>query len=152
MTNTTGLRGSRWTKIHKQGQANFESTANVIDITVGENRRQAEVTYETTQVRNYKKAAYWIFHSLEKANALDIIAMAAERVMSEVASASEDAPEFEVHDAKWSCEIENMGSGVFKARVSWVTSNEPELASEVMVNHEEEKPKKRGRHKKATAE
>lgn len=149
--NTTGLKGSRWTKIHQQGQANFESKSNVIDITVGEDRRQAEVTYETSQVRNYKKAAYWIFHSLEKANALDITAMAAERVLEEVVSASEDAPEFEVHDSKWSCEIQNMGGGVFKVRVSWSTSNESELPEEITVVQEEEevKPKKRTRRKKA---
>lgn len=119
MTNQMNLKGSRWTKVHAQGQANFASQNNVMDITIGKGRCQAEVTYETSLVRNFEKAAYWLLRSLKNANALEVLTMAAEKIQSEITNVTKDDENFAANGDKWTCEIEKLGKGVFKVRMSW---------------------------------
>ena len=78
----TELKKGRWVKVYEQGKANSaEENDNVMDITLGENRAQAEVTYT---VRTHRKAASWLIKYLEAANAVDVLAAAAERILAEV--------------------------------------------------------------------
>ncbi len=64
----TKLKQGRWVAIHEQGQANFEAKENIMDITVGSDRCQAEATY-TAATRTYQKAAYWMLRYLGHARA-----------------------------------------------------------------------------------
>ena len=119
------MKGSRWLKIHQPGQANFETADNVIDVQLGESRCQAEVVYNTKVVRNFKKAAYWLFHSLTVAQAdklYEIISEAYQQVQSEVENFDKDAEKFAAAGEGWNCEIENLGNGVFKTNVSWAVA------------------------------
>ena len=61
----TTLKQGRWVKIHEQGRANFETAENVMGITFGDNRYQAEATY-TAGTRTYRKAAYWMLRYLPR--------------------------------------------------------------------------------------
>lgn len=123
--NTPKLRGSRWAKIHEPGQGNFETKDNVMDITLGESRCQAEVLYNTKAVRTFKKAAYWLFHSLDSARASQlygIIAEAYEQVQSGVVDMDSEADKIEATGEGWNCLIESMGDGKFKAQLSWTAA------------------------------
>ena len=108
------LKQSRWVKIHEPGQANFEERDNIMDIVVGANRCQANVTYT---VRTHKKAAFWLERYLDAAGAADILTQIAEQ-LREAAESKEDIA---LNAEKWSCEIEKMDQGVFKVQVMWQT-------------------------------
>lgn len=135
----TTLKQGRWVKIHEQGQANFETAENVMDITVGDNCYQAEATY-TAGTRTYRKAAYWMLRYLSHAKAEEILALAAEEIQAKAAEASRDASEIVVSGEGWTCKIEKMAPGVFKTEMTWTEATEKNPA-----------PKKRGRRKKAVA-
>lgn len=135
----TALKQGRWVKIHEQGQGNFETAENVMDITVGDNRYQAEATY-TAGTRTYRKAAYWMLRYLGHAKAEEILALAAEEIQAKAAEASQDAAEVVVSGESWTCKIEKMAPGVFKTEMTWATAAEEKPA-----------PKKRGRRKKPVA-
>lgn len=115
----TGFRQSRWTKVHAQGQGNFESKNNVMDITVGAGRAQADITYSTKMVRTFEKAAYWLLHSLEVARAGAAVTAAGEVIRAKAAETERDADEMTVEGEGWNCTIENMGDGEFKAQLTW---------------------------------
>lgn len=135
----TTLKQGRWVKIHEQGQTNFETAENVMDITVGDNRYQAEATY-TAGTRTYRKAAYWMLRYLGHAKAEEILALAAEEIQAKAAEAGQDASEIVVSGENWTCKIEKMAPGVFKTEMTWTDAAEKKPA-----------PKKRGRRKKAVA-
>ncbi len=135
----TTLKQGRWVKIHEQGQVNFETAENVMDITVGDNRYQAEATY-TAGTRTYRKAAYWMLRYLGHAKAEEILALAAEEIQAKAAEAGSDAAEVVVSGENWTCKIEKMAPGVFKTEMTWTDATEEKPA-----------PKKRGRRKKAAA-
>ena len=113
------LKQSRWVKIHEPGNANFDEKDNIMDIVVGSNRCQAEATYT---VRSFRKAAYWLLKYLEAADALQIIATAADSINSEAAGAAKEDDTVTVNGEGWTCEIERMNQGVFKVRMSWAVS------------------------------
>lgn len=119
------MKGSRWLKIHQPGQANFETSDNVIDVQLGESRCQAEVVYNTKVVRTFKKAAYWLFHSLTVARAdklYEIISEAYEQVQREIEGFDKDAEKFATAGDGWNCEIEKLSDGVFKTNLSWAAA------------------------------
>lgn len=137
----TTLKQGRWVKIHEKGQANFEAAENVMDITIGSSRCQAEATY-TTGTRTYQKAAYWMLRYLGHAKAEDILALAAEEIQAKAAEASRDASEVVVNGEGWTCKIEKMAPGVFKTEMTW-TVEQPTVEAPA--------PKRRSRRKKAAA-
>ena len=89
-TMSTNFKQSRWTKVHAQGQANFESKNNVMDITVGTGRAQADILYSTKMVRTIEKAAQWLLHSLEVARANEAVALASESVLAKAAETTRE--------------------------------------------------------------
>lgn len=113
------LKQSRWVKIHEPGNANFDGKDNIMDIVVGSNRCQAEATFT---VRSFRKAAYWLLKYLEAADALQVIATAADSINSEAAGATKEDDTVTVNGEGWTCEIERMNQGVFKVRMSWAVS------------------------------
>lgn len=135
----TSLKQGRRVKIHEQGQANFEAAENVMDITIGSSRCQAEATY-TAGTRTYQKAAYWMLRYLGHAKAEDILALAVEEIQAKAAEASRDASEVVVSGEGWTCKIEKMAPGVFKTEMSWTVEQAAVEAPAL---------KKRGRRKKA---
>lgn len=120
-TETTNrqFRQSRWTKVHARGQGNFESKKNVMDITVGVDRAQADILYNTHIVRTFEKAAYWLLHSLEVARANEIVETVRESVQEKAALTSKGADLMTAEGNGWICTIENMGDGEFKAQLMW---------------------------------
>ena len=139
------LKNGRWVKIHEQGKGNFESHNNIMDITVGGNRAQADVTY-TASTATCQKAAYWMLRYLGHASAEDILKMAAEEIQKQAAAAGKDASEVEVSGDGWACQIEKMARGVFKASLTWTFEAAP-------VEAPAPKPaaKRRGRKPKVAA-
>ncbi|WP_305117478.1 hypothetical protein [Acutalibacter muris] len=135
----TTLKQGRWVKIHEQGRANFETAENVMGITFGDNRYQAEATY-TAGTRTYRKAAYWMLRYLGHAKADEILALAAEEIQAKAAEAGKDASEVVVSGEGWTCKIEKMAPGVFKTEMTWTVAAKEKPA-----------PKKRGRRKNAAA-
>lgn len=134
------LKQGRWVKIHEQGQANFESEENVMDITVGSSRCQAEATY-TASTRTYQKAAYWMLRYLGHANAEQILALAAEEIIAKAAATNRDEDELTVEGDGWSCVIEKMDTGVFRVQLNWKVDETPAV----------ETKKKRSRKKTGVA-
>ena len=130
------LKQSRWVKIHEPGNANFDEKDNIMDIVVGSNRCQAEATFTA---RSFRKAAYWLLKYLEAADALQVIATAADSITTEAANAKREDDTVTVNGEGWSCEIERMSQSAFKVRMSWTVS-EPVA----------KKPTGRGRRKKKT--
>lgn len=124
----TGIKQNRWVKVHEQGHGNFESKENVIDVTVGTNRAQAEVLYATRQVKSFEKAAYWLLHSLGVVNASEIVNLANEQISTQAQNTPKDEDQMTVDGNGWTCTIDNMGDGKFKAQLSWVFSNEEDHA------------------------
>lgn len=118
------MKNGRWVKIHEQGQANFETKNNVMDITVGASRCQAEATF-TSRTRNFEKAAYWMLRYLGHADAQQILSLAAEEISKRAAEAAKDAEQVEAIGEGWSCTIEKMESGVFKVSMTWATEAQP---------------------------
>lgn len=116
---STNFKQSRWTKVHAQGHSNFESKNNVMDITIGVGRAQADILYSTKMVRTFQKAAYWLLHSLEVARATEAVALAGDSIREKVAAADRDDEEVVASGEGWVCTIENMGDGSFKAQLSW---------------------------------
>jgi len=114
-SNKMTLKQGRWVKIHEQGQANFEAVENVMDITIGSNRCQAEATY-TAGTRTYQKAAYWMLRYLGHAKAEDILALAAEEVRAKAAEASRDISEVVVSGESWTCKIETTCPSTRRSR------------------------------------
>jgi hypothetical protein len=110
------LKQGRWVKVHAPGQANHDEKENVMDITVGDNRFQAEVTFT---VRSYRKTAYWLLKYLECAQAVQIHAQVAEQIQTAFEQANREAPEVVVNGEGWKCETEKMSQGVFKTRLVW---------------------------------
>ena len=137
----TTLKQGRWAKIHEQGQANFETAENVMDITVGDNRYQAEATY-TAGTRTYRKAAYCMLRYLGHAKAEEILALAAEEIQAKAAEVGQDAAELVVSGEGWTCKIEKMAPGVFKTEMAWTVG---QTAVEAPA------PKKRDRRKTSVA-
>lgn len=127
---STNFKQSRWTKVHAQGQANFESQSNVMDITVGTGRAQADILYSTKMVRTIQKAAQWLLHSLEVAKANEAVALASESVLAKAAETTRDDDELTVEGEGWACTIENMGDGEFKAQLTWTfkAEDEPQMS------------------------
>lgn len=113
------LKQSRWVKIHEPGNANFDEKDNIMDIVVGSNRCQAEATFTA---RSFRKAAYWLLKYLEAADALQVIATAADSITTEVANAKREDDTVTVNGEGWSCEIERMSQSAFKVRMSWTVS------------------------------
>lgn len=113
------LKQSRWVKIHEPGNANFDEKDNIMDIVVGSNRCQAEVTFTA---RSFRKAAYWLLKYLEAADALQVIATAADSITTEAANAKREDDTVTVNGEGWSCEIERMSQSAFKVRMSWTVS------------------------------
>lgn len=134
------FKQSRWTKVHAQGEGNFESKNNVLDITVGANRYQADVTYETSLVRNFEKAAYWLLRGLTNANAELVAQIAADELKAKTAEAGKETESITASGEGWNCTIENMGAGVFKASMSWTFGADGQMT----INDEPapEKPKR----------
>ena len=131
------LKQSRWVKIHEPGNANFDEKDNIMGIVVGSNRCQAEATFTA---RSFRKAAYWLLKYLEAADALQVIATAADSITTEAANAKREDDTVTVNGEGWSCEIERMSQSAFKVRMSWTVS-EPVT----------KKKTGRGRRKKNTA-
>ena len=113
------LKQSRWVKIHEPGNANFDEKDNIMDIMVGSNRCQAEVAYT---VRSFRRAAYWLLKYLEAADALQIIAAAADSINAEVAGAGKEDDTVTISGEGWNCEIKRMSHGVFKVQMGWTVS------------------------------
>ena len=113
------LKQSRWVKVHKQGQSDFEAKDNVMDITIGEGSYQAVITYKTSLVRNFNKAVYWFLRGLTNAKADVIAQLATETLTAQAANASKETAEITASGNGWSCEIVNAGEGVFKAVMRW---------------------------------
>lgn len=113
------LKQSRWVKIHEPGNANFDEKDNIMDIVVGRNRCQAEATFTA---RSFRKAAYWLLKYLEAADALQVIATAADSITTEAANAKREDDTVTVNGEGWSCEIERMSQSAFKVRMSWTVS------------------------------
>ena len=113
----TSLKQSRWTKIHEQGEANFEPKNNIMDITVGADRCQAEAVFTSTST--YAKAAYWPIRFLGHADAEQIIALAAEEIQNRAANASRTDGKVEANGENWACIIEKLDKGVFKVQMNW---------------------------------
>ena len=108
------LKQSRWVKIHEPGQANYAEQDNIMDIVVGTNRCQADVTYT---VRSHKKAAYWLLRYLDAAGAAQIL----QQIAEQLEQAAESKEDIALNAEKWSCEIEKMDQGIFKVQVMWQT-------------------------------
>ena len=136
-TMSTNFKQSRWTKVHAQGQANFESKSNVMDITVGTSRAQADILYSTKMVRTIEKAAQWLLHSLEVARANEAVALAGESVLAKAAATTRDDDELTVEGEGWVCTIENMGDGEFKAQLTWTFKAEDEQQLSLDVENKE---------------
>lgn len=115
----THAKQNRWTKVHKQGDGNFEVKNNVMDITVGDNRAQADVLYSTRAVRTFEKAAYWLLRYLRNAGICNVADIVSEDVNSKVSAATNSDDSVVVEGDGWVCTIENMGNGDFKAQLSW---------------------------------
>jgi len=116
------LKQSRWVKVHEPGQGNFVENENVMDITIGTGRCQAEATYT---VRSYKKAAYWMNEYLKAAEALNILANEImETIQAEADKAGCEDAEISASGESWYCGIEKMADGCFKVHLDW-TVNEP---------------------------
>ena len=113
------LKQSRWVKIHEPGNANFDEKDNIMDIVVGSNRCQAEATFTA---RSFRKAAYWLLKYLEAADALQVIATAADSITTEAANAKREDDTVTVNGEGWSCEIERMSQSAFTVRMSWTVS------------------------------
>ena len=113
------LKQSRWVKVHEQGQGNFEAKDNVMDITIGDNSYQAEITYKTSLVRNFNKAVYWFLRGLTNARADVVAQLAADELTAQAANASKETEVIGASGEGWSCDIINMGEGVFKATMRW---------------------------------
>ena len=113
------LKQSRRVKIHEPGNANFDEKDNIMDIVVGSNRCQAEATFTA---RSFRKAAYWLLKYLEAADALQVIATAADSITTEAANAKREDDTVTVNGEGWSCEIERMSQSAFKVRMSWTVS------------------------------
>jgi len=148
----TTLKPGRWVKIHEQGQANFETAENVMDITIWSSCCQAEATY-TAGTRTYQKAAYWMLRYLSHAKAEEILAMAAEEIQAKAAEAGKDDSEVVMNGEKWNCTIEKMEPGVFKVQMTWTFEEEHPAEENVGEQPAAEAPalKKRGGTKKAEA-
>lgn len=138
------LKNGRWVKIHEQGKGNFEAHNNVMDITVGGNRAQADVTY-TASTKTVQKAAYWMLRYLGHASASDILALAAEEITTKAGAAGKDAEEVVVNGDGWSCTIDRMEPGVFKAQLTWSFEAAP------VEQPKKKAPAKRGRKPKTAA-
>lgn len=136
-TMSTNFKQSRWTKVHAQGQANFESKNNVMDITVGTGRAQADILYSTKMVRTIEKAAQWLLHSLEVARANEAVALASESVLAKVAETTREDDELTVEGEGWVCTIENMGDGEFKAQLTWTFKAEDEQQLSLDIENKE---------------
>ena len=115
----SNLRQSRWVKVHEQGQGNFETKDNVMDITIGENSYQAEITYKTSLVRNFNKAVYWFLRGLTNARADVVAQLATDALTTQAANASKETDEITASGNGWNCTVVNMGEGVFKATMRW---------------------------------
>ena len=113
------FKQSRWAKVHEQGQGNFEAKDNVMDITIGENEYQAEITYKTSVVRTFNKAVYWFLRGLTNARADVVAQLAMESLITQAANASKETMEITASGIGWSCTVVNMGEGVFKANMIW---------------------------------
>ncbi len=142
----TNLKQNRWVKVHKPGQANYIEKENVMNITVGENRCQAEVLYT---VRSYKKAAGWLLRYLECANANEICTQIASGITEAANEAEREAPEITVTGECWSLTIEKMSTNEFKVCLTWkiTEQNTEQVEPEPIV-----KKTRRGRKKKAESE
>ena len=136
-TMSTNFKQSRWMKVHAQGQANFESKNNVMDITVGTGRAQADILYSTKMVRTIEKAAQWLLHSLEVARANEAVALASESVLAKAAETTREDDELTVEGEGWVCTIENMGDGEFKAQLTWTFKAEDEQQLTLDVENKE---------------
>ena len=113
------LKQSRWVKVHEQGQGNFEVKDNVMDITIGENSYQAEITYKTSLVRNFNKAVYWFLRGLTNARAEVVAQLATDALTTQAANASKETDEIAASGNGWNCTVVSMGEGVFKATMRW---------------------------------
>lgn len=118
------MKNGRWVKIHEQGQANFETHDNVMDITVGASRCQAEATF-TSRTTTYEKAAYWMLRYLGHADAQQILLLAAEEIQKQAAAAGKDTEQVDALGEGWSCTIEKMDKGVFRVQMTWATDAQP---------------------------
>ena len=112
-------KGSRWIKVHKQGEVNFVSKNNVMDITIGEKHSRAEITYVTSVVRNFKKAAYWLLRALKNACVVQIDETAANEIEAKANSANKETTEIEVKGESWSCKMQKLDKETFKIQVEW---------------------------------
>ena len=90
-----------------------------MDITIGNNRCQAEATYT---VRSYKKAAYWLLKYLESAEAVQIVMDIAEQIRVVTEEANREESEITATGENWNCEIEKMAQGVFRVKLVWTTT------------------------------
>ena len=136
-TMSTNFKQSRWTKVHAQGQANFESKNNGMDITVGTGRAQADILYSTKMVRTIEKAAQWLLHSLEVARANEAVALASESILAKAAETTREDDELTVEGEGWVCTIENMGDGEFKAQLTWTFKAEDEQQLSLDIENKE---------------
>lgn len=113
------FRQSRWVKVHEQGQNDFEVKDNVMDIKIEENSYSAEIIYKTSVVRNFSKAVYWFLRGLVNARADVIAQLATDELTAQAANASKETEEIAVSGNGWTCNVVNMGEGVFKATMRW---------------------------------
>ena len=111
----TELKESRWVKVHEPGQANYEPKDNIMDILIGENRCQADVTYT---VSSHKKAAYWLTKYLDAAGATQVL----HEIAGQIETASADKTDVNLNNENWTCQIEKMDQGVFKVQLIWASS------------------------------
>ena len=139
------LKKSRWVKIHAQGDANFETQDNVMDITVGSNRAQAETVFNAN-TRTFKKAAAWLlkYLSYALAEANQMLTVASKVIEDKAANAEQDVQEITVDGEGWSCKIEKLNDGAFKTQFEWkIEEQQPEeqSAEQPMEQQPEEQPK-----------
>ena len=73
-------------------------------------------------MRSFRKAAYWLLKYLEAADALQVIATAADSIQTEAAGAKKEDDTVTVNGEGWTCEFGKMNQGVFKVRMSWAVS------------------------------
>ena len=130
----TELKESRWVKVHEPGQANYESKENIMDILIGENRCQADVTYT---VASHKKAAYWLAKYLDSAGATQVL----HEIAGQIEAASENKSDVNLNNENWICQIEKMDQGVFKVQLIW-TPSEPVTKKQKPVKKNKKSKKK----------
>jgi hypothetical protein len=114
VTEQSGLKSSRWVKVHQQGQGNAVGKDNVLDIFLGRDGLRAEAVYTTVSLRSFTKAAWWLFTYLKYCGAKNLVKLIQESVEAAAKSAQRSEPSISISGDNWRCEIERMNDVSFK--------------------------------------